>query len=152
MKKKKVITKEKQTSIVIFSSNNLRVSKELNGEMFFEIKNELTADLSEAIAIAIIYGINDNNFWNTTFQVDINNISPDKTLYWLSGGDKEWISKDNYTKSWSEVYLAYQEEFGLTIINIINKAKTFADIKKAFIKKLNLPTLYEFALDKGYLK
>jgi hypothetical protein len=152
MKKKKVITKEKETSIVIFNSNNLRVSKELNGEMFFEIKNELTSDLSEAIAIAIIKGITDDNFWKTSFQIDMDNISPDKTLYWLSGGDKEWISKDNYTKSWSEVYLAYQEEFGLTIINIINKAKTFADIKKGFIKKLNLPTLYEFALEKGYLK
>jgi hypothetical protein len=151
MKKKKVITKEKETSIVILSSKNLRVSKELNGEMFFEIKNELTSDLSEAIAIAIIYGINDDNFWNTSFQVDINNISPDKALYWLSGGDKEWISKDNYTKSWSEVYLTYQEEFGLTIINIINKSKTFSDIKGGFLKKLNLPTLYEFALDKGYL-
>jgi hypothetical protein len=152
MKKKKVITKERDTSLVIYSSNRIRVSKELNNQLFFEIENELTSDLAEAIAIFINFGINDSEFLKTSFNIDTNNISPDKTLYWLSGGDKEWATKQNYNKSWSEVYLSYQEEYGMLIINIINKAKTFGDIKNEFIKKLNLPTLYEFSLEKGYLK
>jgi hypothetical protein len=37
MKRKKVITKERETSVVIYCSNKIRVSKELNGELFFEI-------------------------------------------------------------------------------------------------------------------
>lgn len=152
MKKKKVITKVRDTSIVIYNSERIRVSKELNGELFFEIENELTTDLSEAIAIVINKGINDKEFWKLTFNIDIKNISPDKTLYWLSGGDKEWVTKNNYIKNWSDVYLNYQEEYGLVIINIIEKAKTFGDIKKDFIKKINLPTLYEFALEKKYVK
>jgi hypothetical protein len=99
------------------------VSKELNGELFFEIENELTADLSEAIAIAINKGIMDKEFWKITFNVDINNIAPDKTLYWLSGGDVERKSKNHYNFNWSEVYLTFQEEFGLTIIKYNNKSK-----------------------------
>ena len=152
MKKKRVITKVKEITDVIYSSSRIRVSKELNGELFFEIENELTADLSEAIAIAINKGIIDKEFWKIEFNVDINNISPDKTLYWLSGGDAEWISKNHYNFNWSEVYLTFQEEFGLTIINIITKANNFEDIRKGFNEKLNLPILYEFALEKNLIK
>ena len=151
MKKKKVITKERDASIVIYGSDRIRVSKELNGELFFEIENELTSDLSEAIAIIINKGIIDGNFWKTTFNINMSNISPDKTLYWLSGGDREWITRTNYSKSWSDVYLSYQEEFGMVVFNIVNKSKTFGDIRKEFLKKLNLPTLYEFSLEKGFI-
>ena len=152
MKKKRVITKVKEISDVIYSSSRIRISKELNGELFFEIENEVTADLSEAIAIAIQKDIKDETFWETSFNIDINNISPDKALYWLSGGDAEWLSKNHYNINWSEVYLTYQEEFGLTIIDIILKAKNFEDIRKKFIQKLNLPILYEFALEKNIIK
>lgn len=152
MKKKKVMTKVRETSVVIYYSKRARVSKELNDELFFEIENELTSDLSEAIAIAINKGINDSGFWEINYNIDINNVSPDKTLYWLSGGDKEWINKLHYNKSWSEVYLSFQQEFGMNIISIINKSKTFGDIKTEFLKKLNLPIIYEFSLENGYIK
>jgi hypothetical protein len=154
MKKKKVrvITKVRDTSTVIYNSDRIRVNKELNGELFFEIDNELTTDLAEAIAIVLNKNIKDNNFWETTFNINIQNISPDKTLYWMSGGDREWISKMHYAKPWSDVYLIFQEEYGLFIIDAINKAKTFGDIRNEFLKQLNLPTLYEFSLEKGYIK
>lgn len=150
MKKKKVITKEKETSVVIYNSDRIRVSRELNGELFFEIENELTSDLSEAIAIILNKGIIDSNFWKITFN-KTKNISPDKTLYWLSGGDKEWITRTHYSKSWADVYLTYQEEFGMIIFNIVDRSKTFEDIRKEFLRKLNLSTLYEFSLEKGFI-
>lgn len=151
MKKKRVITKVRDKSVVIYSSEKIRVNKELNGELFFEIERELTTDLAEAIAIIISKGIKDENFWQLEFECDVQNISPDKTLYWLSGGDNEWIEKNHYQKSWAEVYLDFQTQFGVLIIDIINNSKTFSDIKMGFVKNLNLQTLYEFSLEKGYL-
>ena len=50
------------------------------------------------------------------------------------------------------MYLSFQEEYGLIIIDIISKAKTIGDVRAGFIKELNLPTLYEFCLSKGFLK
>ena len=44
--------------------------------------------------------------------------------------------------------LEYQEEFGLKVISILKKSKTMRDIKNGFLKYLNLPILYEFALEK----
>jgi hypothetical protein len=152
MKKKRVLTKVKEITEVIYASSRVRVSKELNGELFFEIENEITSDLSEAIAIALHKGIIDKEFWKITFNIDINNISPDKALYWLSGGDIEWISKNHYNFNWSEVYLAYQEEFGLSIIDIISNSYNFEEIKKEFLNKLNLSILYEFALENNFVK
>ena len=152
MKKKKVLTKERETSVMIYRSNKIRVSRELNGELFFEIENELTSDLSEAVAMVINLGIDDKLFFETTFNVNVENISPDKTLYWLSGGDREWVTKQHYSKSWADVYLSYQEEYGISIINIIKKSKTLGEVKNGFIKYFNLQTLYEFSLDKGFIK
>jgi hypothetical protein len=76
----------------------------------------------------------------------------DKALYWLSGGDIEWITKKHYNKAWSEVYLSYQEEFGMTIFNIIKKSNTLGEVRNGFSKYLNLPVLYEFSLNKGFIK
>ncbi len=152
MRKKRVITKEKETSVVIYDSERVKVSKELNGELFFEIGYEITCDLSEAIAMSINYGIKDEKFFNTEFNINTNNISPDKALYWLSGGDVEWATQKNYNKCWSEVYLTYQEEFGIQIINIIKKSKTIGEVRNGFIKYINLPILYEFSLNKGFIK
>ena len=152
MKRKKVITKERETSVVIYNSNKVRVSKELNGELFFEIENEVTSDLSEAVAMSMNFGIRDEIFFNTEFNININNISPDKALYWLTGGDIEWVTKKHYNKAWSDVYLMYQEEFGMQIINIIKKSNTLCEVRNGFVKYMNLPTLYEFSLNKGFIK
>ena len=73
MKRKKVITKERETSVVIYSSDKIRVSKELNGELFFEIENEVTSDMSEAVAMSMSFGIKDELFFDTKFNININN-------------------------------------------------------------------------------
>lgn len=151
MKKKKLMLKEKEISSIVYYSDRIRVSKEKNDELFFEIENELTSDLSEAIAIAINKNIKEEDFWKMMHNVKISNISPDKALYWLSGGDEEWISRNNYKKSWADSYLLFQAEFGLTVINIIEKAKTFGDIKSGFNKKINMETLYEFSLENNLI-
>lgn len=152
MKKKKVMLKEREiSSSVIYCSDRIRVSKEKNNELFFEIENEITSDLSEAIAIAINKNVKEEEFWNMMHNINISNVSPDKALYWLSGGDEEWISRNNYKRSWADSYLLFQAEFGLTVINIIEKSKTFGEIKSGFYKKINMETLYEFSLENNLI-
>jgi hypothetical protein len=92
---------------------------------------------------------NNGKFWDLEIKdIDYYNITPEKSLYWLSGGDTEWQLMNNYKKSWMECSLEYQEEFGLRVISILKKSKTMKDIKNGFLKYLNLPILYEFALEK----
>ena len=134
---------------ILHNSERIKVVKEKNNQLFFEIENELTSDLSEAVAMVIMLDIHDEHFWTIPYKHN-NDISSEKTLYWLSGGDNEWVSKHNYNISWSEVYQIYVDKFENTIFNILKESKTFEDIRNGFIKHLNLPLLYEFALDNEF--
>ena len=121
-----------------------------NEEYFFEVGSKTTNDLAEGVVLLMKSKKYDENdqFWKIEVR-DKNyyNISPDKSLYWLSGGDYEWREMNNYKKTWFEASLMFQEEFGIKIINILKKSKTLNDIRIEFIKHLNLMTLYEFALE-----
>lgn len=145
MRKRREIT---ENNTLLFKNNAVKITKELNHELFFEIKKNVTTDLAEAVSIMMNININ-------VWDIEINNmieVNPEKCLYWLSGGDREWSTLEHYNKPWVECYLDFQEEFGFMVIEIIKKSKTMSDIRKGFIKYLNLPTLYDFAISKGFVK
>ena len=145
MKKKKVAT---MRNFGFWSDNLVKIDKE-GDQYYFEIGSDITTDLAEAVAIMMMKYKNNGKFWDLEIKdIDYYNITPEKSLYWLSGGDNEWQLMNNYKKSWMDCSLEYQEEFGLKVISILKKSKTMRDIKNGFLKYLNLPILYEFALEK----
>ena len=151
MKKKRVEIKSKGSK-VIYSSEFINISKE-NEEYFFEVGNQLTNDIAEAVSILMRKIDWSSEIWNLEINdIVTENISPEKSLYWLTGGYDEWQSLENYNKPWSEYYLDFQEEFGMLIVNIIKKSKTLKDIRDKFMKFLNLPTLYDFAISKNMVR
>lgn len=146
MKRRKV-----SEDVLIYQNNSIRIVKESNREYFFEIKNEITTDLAEAVSLMMRLEL-PIEIWNTGLNnYNISSIEPEKCLYWLSGGN-EWVTLEHYKLPWASCYLDFQEEFGIIVIEIIKRSKTFADIRDGFRKYLNLPTLYEFALSKGLVK
>lgn len=147
--KKKHFTKIQNDEASIESSF-VRINLEINGQSFFEIGNELTTDIAEAVAIMMRKKI-DDSIWSKDFSIDYETIEPRRALYWLTGGDNEWISLHNYKQPWSKCDLDFQEEFGFMIISILKKSKTLGDIRDGFIRYLNLPVLYEFALSRNFV-
>ena len=98
-------------------------------------------------------GDGDGQVWNIEIKgINTEEITPQKSLYWLTGGNNEWKSLDNYNKPWCDCYLDFQEEFGMLIINIIKKSKSFKEIRDNFNKHLNLPILYNFAVSKDMIR
>ena len=136
----------------ITESDVVRISEEVNGTLFFEVGNEITTDIAEAVAIMMRNPRSDESLWSKTLKFNISDVEPKKALYWLSGGDNEWITLQNYKTPWNQCYLDFQEEFGIIIISILRKSKTLGDIRNGFLKNLNLPTLYEFALSKNLIR
>jgi hypothetical protein len=145
MKKKKVAL---MRTFDIWSDNLIKIDKE-GEQYYFEIGNNITDDIAEATSILMKYKNRwDSKFWEMEIEnIDFYNISPGKSLYWLSGGDIEWKLMNNYKKSWLESYTLYQEEFGDKVLSILKKSKTMKDIRTGFIKYLSLPILYEFAIE-----
>ena len=79
--------------------NFIKIDKE--GEhYYFEIGNHITTDLAEAVAIIMKYkSKSDSKFWDLEIEeIDYYNITPEKSLYWLSGGEFEWKIMSNYKK------------------------------------------------------
>jgi hypothetical protein len=145
MRKKKVAL-EKEFNIL--DSEYVKISYS-DKKYLFEIGNEITSDLSEAVSILMREFKKDNDIWKIEIQdINIEDLEPAKALYWLSGGKKEWEESNNYKKYWHECLLDFQEEFGWTIVEIIMYSKTLGDVRESFLRNLNLPILYNFALSK----
>jgi hypothetical protein len=150
MKRKKVLLKE-QLSEVIYNSNKIVISKDDN-RWCFEIGNEITMDIAEAVSILMRRDI-DENIWQMEIgDIDIETVSPEKSLFWLTGGYNEWRTLENYNRPWCDCYIDFQEEFGFLVINIIRRSRTLMDIRNNFIKYLNLPVLYDFAISKDLVR
>ncbi len=151
MRKRKTLLKH-DLSNIIFSDNRVRVMK-CSNEYYFEIGKELTSDLAEAVCILMRNFDSNHEIWNLEFQ-DFNsqNIVPEKSLFWLTGGYNEWIGLEHYRLPWQDCYLDFQEEFGLSIVNTVNKYKKLSEIRNVFLKNLNLPILYDFAISRNLIK
>ena len=151
MRKKKTLLKEIGTKI-IYDDKTIIISREGN-EWFFEVGKEMTTDLGEAVSLLLRNCDANDQVWKTDIkEMNIDNISPEKSLYWLTGGEKEWKTLEHYNRPWCDCYLDFQEEFGLLVISIIKRSKTLEDMRKHFIEYLNLPVLYDFALSKKFLR
>lgn len=151
MKKRKDLL-EKTGTKTIFTDKTRKISIEGN-EWFFEIGKEVTTDIAEAVSILLRECDSNDQVWEVELRnKNTDDITPEKSLYWLTGGYKEWRSLENYNRPWCDCYLEFQQEFGLTIASIVRKSKTLGDIRKYFIEYLNLPILYDFALSKDLLR
>jgi hypothetical protein len=150
MKRRKELIKSE--SDLIFFNGKVLIQKNIDNYSF-EIGREITSDLAEAVSILIRMDITDEEIWNMEIKnINLENIVPAKCLYWLTGGYEEWNNLENYKTPWSECYLDFQEEFGFLIINILKKSKKLSDIKDGFIKYLNLPIIYDFAISLDIVK
>ena len=149
MKKKRLFT-ESEISNLVFSDEKIKISK--NGEeYFFEIGNEITSDVAEGVSIMMKLCDTKSEAWNLEI-INQSEITPEKSLFWLTGGHTEWKSLENYNRPWCDCYLEFQEEFGFLVVNLVKKSKTLLDVRNSFVKYLNLPTLYDFAVSKSYIK
>lgn len=151
MKRKKVLVKTK-LSEVVYSDEKVKISKDGNN-WFFEIGKEITSDIGEAVSILLRTIDLNHKIWKLEIEnLDLESITPERSLFWLTGGLTEWRTLEHYNRPWSESYLEFQEEFGFIIINSLKKSKTLEDVRDYFLKYLNLPILYEFAMSKNLIR
>jgi hypothetical protein len=149
MKRKKELVKSKD---LIFFDGKVLIQKD-NTNWNFEIGKELTNDMAEAVSIMMRMDNIDKSIWDIRLNdLNIDEITPAKSLYWLTGGYEEWNNLENYNKPWSSCYLDFQEEFGFLVISIVKRSKKLSDIRDGFLKYLNLPTIYDYAIATGLIR
>jgi hypothetical protein len=149
---KKKFTKTNEIDFLL-NNHSVNVSEGAGNCLFFEVSDVCTTDICEAVSLMMRFNVTDPNIWNRdiTKNLDLDLIDSKKCLYWLSGGDDEWVKRHFYKRPWNECDLLFQEEFGVTVLVIYKKSKTLGDIKSGFLKFLNLPVFYEFSLSRGLI-
>lgn len=148
MRKEKILLNE----LTEVFQDNLTVNK-LEYDLYFDIGDKITNDVGEAVCILMRKVDFNDPIWNTdTKNIDIYGISPEKSLFWLTGGPIEWDTLKNYKKPWEECLYDFKDNFGSLIINGVKKSRKLRDIRDYFLKYLNLPLLYDFAVSKGLIK
>ena len=136
----------------VYNSGIVRVTKE-EGTYFFEIGSELTSDVAEAVALLMRKVDWNDSLWDMEIEdAKTDEITPEKALFWLTGGYTEWRTLENYNKPWCDCYLDFQEEFGMLIFNIAKRNKKLRDIRNNYYKYLSLPILYDFAISKKMIR
>lgn len=150
MKKKKFLNDYDES--YLNHHNHVSITTEITGQTFYEIGNHITTDLAEAVAIMMRVNV-DDKIWETEVNEEsILGVCPQKCLYWLTGGSKEWKNPENFKKPWSECNLVFQEEFGFMVMRVLKRSKKLKDVREGFRKYLNLPTLYDFAISQDLIK
>ena len=136
----------------VYNSGIVRVTKE-EGTYFFEIGSELTSDVAEAVALLMRKVDWNDSLWDMEIEdAKTDEITPEKALFWLTGGYAEWRTLENYNRPWCDCYLDFQEEFGMLIFNIAKRNKKLRDIRNNYYKYLSLPILYDFAISKKMIR
>ena len=148
MKRRKVAL-QARGNCDLYVGGVLRVSKEEN-VYFFEIGNETTCDVAEAVAMMMRKADWNDPVWDIEYVAGT--VEPEKALFWLSGGYAEWRTLENYNRPWCDCYLDYLEAYGELVFNTANRSKTLGGIRDAFARHLSLPDLYEFALSKDFIR
>jgi hypothetical protein len=134
----------------VYSAGIVRITKE-EGHYFFEIGGDMTSDVAEAVAILMRKVEWNDPIWDLDIDGIADDVTPEKSLFWLTGGYSEWRTLENYNKPWHDCYLHFQEEFGILIFNIVKRTKTLKEIRDSFCKHLSLPILYDFALKNNFI-
>jgi hypothetical protein len=151
MKKKKNPFQEKMTHQDVLLDQDRVTINQSEDITYFQIGYQITDDLAEAVSIMMRI-INENDpIWNIKIK-NKHDIDYKKSLYWLSGGDEEWVNLPHYNQSWIDCNDLYVEEFKQEIENIINESVTFKDIKQKFKSKLNMFKMYDFAIANNLIK
>ncbi len=158
-KKKRVIIDNEKGSTAYESEMKDVVVFSDNGRLYFESSNPIVSedfksyDCAEGVAafMKLKTVFDDEKFWNTKIGNSKYGVSPERALYWLSGGDREWKDNDTYMYDWSDVHSIFEHKFRDIIYEIVENAETLNDIKEGFMKYLNLPVIYEFALNNNLI-
>jgi hypothetical protein len=137
--------------------SNIQVFKE-NNVYYFESNNEklsnfITNDYMEAVAafMKLKDTFDLNYLWDIKVTDEMReNLSVNKTLYWITGGDREWVENKTYKKTWIEYSNIFVKKYQKRI-ETIKECKTLGEVRDEFLKHMNLPMIYEFALTKNMI-
>jgi hypothetical protein len=105
------------------------------GKLFFEIGIHLTDDVVEGVVLLMYAQKVPNDIWNIKLNKNLE-VSPIKSLYWITGGDSVWGINKNRITGWGICGGVFGDEFGDVIIDIVRNSVTLGDLRDGLISRI----------------
>ena len=140
-----------QDQIFIYHDTDMYFFDSQNKNLLHFSTNDYLVAVSALMKIKDIY--NFDKLWELKITDTMRfNINVKNALYWISGGDREWIQNNMYNNTWDNCSELFIKNFENILYKINEESITLGGCRDAIIKYLALPNIYEFALRKKLLK
>jgi hypothetical protein len=116
----------------------------------FEVDGEVTLDPAEAVAMMIHRRI--DGPWHIPLDPSAMSVVPERCLYWLSGGDREWALQEHYCQPWSACCPEFCDRWGDQVRAVISGSATLGDVRDGFRSGLNLHVIYDWCISRGFVR
>jgi hypothetical protein len=148
--KKKLINVDANKIYNYYNESKLIVEK-IDKSYSIEIDNKVfTTDPIEAISYVLrVNNYANEEFWNNK-MIRTSNKNISDILYYLSGGDDFWKSKQPL-KEWKDVVELFLDNYS-TSVKKLYRCKTFKEIRNKIIKEYNLDIFYDFMIKNQLIK
>jgi hypothetical protein len=145
-RRKSVIESEK----VIWEDDRVRIYTLEDKDVIFEVDGDVTLDVAEAVAMMIHRRV--DGPWSLDASTFDRGVSPDRCLYWLSGGDREWSLMEHYCLPWFDCCTDICEKWGDSVRAVVQSASTLGDIRDGLRSTASLPDIYDWCIGRGFAR
>jgi hypothetical protein len=123
----------------------------LGDTLIFEVDEDVTQDVAEAVSM-IMHNRIEGSFWSIPTDGLAELVDPERALYWLSGGDREWSLLEHYSQPWPSCSQDFRDKWSETVTRIVMQSKTLADIRAGFRRELTLHRIYDWCISRGLVR
>lgn len=147
MKRRKSVVEHER---VLWQSDRVGIYEFAGGGYMYEVDGEVTIDPAEAVAMMMHLRV--DGPWHLEVGGSRVDSVPERCLYWLSGGDTEWVLLEHYRLPWPACYPDFCERWGAQVAAVAESSRTLGDIREGFRSRLGLVLLYDWCVSAGLVR
>jgi hypothetical protein len=152
----------RQPRILLADALGLQVEQLPDGRLWFTCtRKELgrhgldTLDPVEAVAALLRWPAVENvaRLWDIPLaEAHVTHFDAAAAVYWLSGGDREWLHGSHYTVKWRAVRDELEQAYAPRLARALADCYTLGDVRAALLAEFSLLDFYERMLSRGMAK
>lgn len=130
--------------VLLFNCTRNDVGKELH-----------TVDPAEAAAALMrsAYLAGNKELWHLAVtESDLDLVHTRNVLYWLTGGDREWMFGTNYKVKWDRAADVFEDALADRVLYAVQSCSTLGELRDSLQRNFKLLETYELMLENNWVQ
>lgn len=152
---------KKLPRIILVEETGIQVERDFAGMLLFnctrnDVGKELhTVDPAEAAAALMrsTYLQCNKELWSLAIaDRDIDLVQARNVLYWLTGGDREWMFGTNYKVKWDRAGDMFEDALADRVLYAVHSCTTLGELRDSLQQNFKLLETYELMLENNWVQ